>query len=243
MSLACAAIRRYEQMDTIGLLAETFAPLAGKHILDIGCGGGHLARALIARGASVTGVDSEQQAIAAARRLASNAAFHVASAEALPFADGHFDGVVFLNSLHHLAPSGMAAALDEAARVTMPGGLVVVIEPLAEGSFFSAFMPIEDETEVRRQAQDVLAAALTRGPLQRLRSVTFTRSEAFLGFEAFVERATAANPARRDTIARDRRAIEAAFRAHATRDADGRYRLDQPLKADILLHPTVPQSD
>lgn len=231
------------KMDAVGFLVEAFTPLAGKHILDIGCGGGHLARALIARGASVTGVDSEQAAIAIARRVAPNAALHVASAEALPFADGRFDGTVFLNSLHHLIPGGMATALNEAARVTMPGGLVVVIEPLAEGSFFSAFMPIEDETAVRRQAQDALAAALTRGPLQSLRSVIFTRSEAFLGFETFVERATAANPARRDTIARDRRAIEAAFRAHAARDADGRYRLDQPLKADILLRPSVPQSD
>jgi SAM-dependent methyltransferase len=229
-------------MDTISLLGETFAPLARKHILDIGCGGGNLARALIAGGARVTGIDPAKEAIAAARRIAPDAALSVASAEALPFPDDHFDGAVFLNSLHHVPPGGMGAALDEAARVTRPGGLIVVIEPLAAGSFFSALKLIEDETEVRRQAQDALAVALVRGPLQSLRSAIFTRSEAFLGFDAFVERATAANPERRDTIARNGKAIEAAFRAHAEQDADGRYRLEQPLKGDILLRPAVPVS-
>jgi SAM-dependent methyltransferase len=227
-------------MDTIALLGETFAPLAGKHILDIGCGGGELARALIARGARVTGVDPAKEAIAAARRVVPEAALNIASAEALPFPDDYFDGAVFLNSLHHVAPSVMGTALDEAARVTRPGGIVVVIEPLAAGSFFAALKLIEDETEVRRRAQDALAAALARGPLQSLRSVIFTRSEAFLGLDAFVERATAANPARRDNLARNGEAIEAAFRAHAERGADGRYRLDQPLKGDILLRPASP---
>jgi SAM-dependent methyltransferase len=229
-------------MDTIALLGETFAPLAGKHILDIGCGRGEIARDLIAQGARITGVDPAKEAIATARRVAPEAALTVASAEALPFPDDYFDGTVFLNSLHHVAPGAMGAALDEAARVTRPGGLVVVIEPLAAGSFFSALKLIEDETEVRRQAQDALAAALARGPLQSLRSVIFTRSEAFLRFDAFVERATTANPARRDTIACNGKAIEAAFRAHAERDADGRYRLDQPLKGDVLLRPAVPVS-
>jgi hypothetical protein len=72
--------------------------------------------------------------------------------------------------------------------------------------------------------------------------VIFTRCEAFFGFDAFIERATAANPARRDTIARNGKAIEAAFRAHAERGADGRYRFEQPLKGDILLRPAVPVS-
>ena len=100
-------------MDTISLLVETFAPIASKRILDLGCGGGQLARALSKQGARVTGIDPAEQAIEAARQAAPEARFEVASAERLPFPDGKFDGAVFLNSLHHLPRAVMVDALNE----------------------------------------------------------------------------------------------------------------------------------
>lgn len=221
-------------MDTISLLTQTFAPLGEKHLLDVGCGGGHLARTLLARGARITGVDPLEDAVAAARQNAPNGTFEVACAQALPFRDGEFDGAVFLNSLHHVADDAMVSALSEAARVTVSGGLVVVIEPLAHGSFFAAFRPIDDETEVRARAQNAVAAALSSGQLRMLRSTTFTRSESFTDLDQFIARVTAADPERHAAISRNRTSIDAAFRANAARDAEGRYRLDQPLKADIL---------
>lgn len=224
-------------MDSLALISETFAPLDGRRLLDIGCGAGHLARALAARGAAVTGIDTSDAAIASARTAAPEARFEVAAAEALRFADGTFGGAVFLNSLHHVPGKLMGAALAEAARVTASGELVVVIEPLAEGSFFAAFRAIEDETAVRDEAQAAVAEAVARGILVPVRSLTYGRREAFADFGQFVGRATAAEPARLAVIERERARIEAGFAEAASRDPEGRYVLDQPLKADILRVP------
>lgn len=221
-------------MDTISLLTDTFAPLDGKRLLDIGCGGGYLARTLLARGAIVTGIDPGEAAIATARSIAPQARFEVASADSLPFPDGSFEGIVFLNSLHHVPAVAMDGALAESARTSAPGGLVAVVEPLAQGSFFAAFRPIEDETQVRRQAQEALGRALASGRLRSLRDVTFVRREAFATFDQFLDRASAAEPSRRAVIAGNRAEIERAFGENAVLDAQGRHQLDQPLRAVIL---------
>ena len=88
-------------MDSLSLICQALDPIADKRVLDVGCGPGYLAKALLARGARMVGVDPAVDAIAAARRTAPDAEFHVAGGEELPFGDRSFDGVVFLNSLHH----------------------------------------------------------------------------------------------------------------------------------------------
>lgn len=219
-------------MDSLSLVAETFDPLAGKALLDIGCGGGALVRALAARGARATGVDPSAEAIAAARAKAPEAAFHVASAERLPFADAGFDGAIFLNALHHIA--GMAEALREAGRVVRPGGRIMVVEPLAAGSFFAALRPVEDETAARPAAQRAIEQALATGVMRLLRLEEFNRREAFEGLDPFLERIAAADRSRTAVIAERRAAIAGAFEAAAARDEAGRYVLEQPLRAHVL---------
>ncbi|MFD0934944.1 class I SAM-dependent methyltransferase, partial [Methylobacterium trifolii] len=53
-------------MDSLSLVHDTFAPLSGRRLVDIGCGPGHLAAALTAQGAVVTGVDPGTDAVRAA---------------------------------------------------------------------------------------------------------------------------------------------------------------------------------
>src|SRR6185295_5008322 len=43
------------------------APLAGKRVLDVGCGGGILAEAMAARGARVTGIDLSEKPLKVAQ--------------------------------------------------------------------------------------------------------------------------------------------------------------------------------
>src|ERR1700709_1500877 len=123
-------------MDALTLIRETFAPLAGKRILDIGCGPGTLAKRLAAEGAAVTGIDPGTAALTKARESVPAAWFEPASAEALPFPDASFDGAVMLNALHHVPRP--AVALVEAARVLVTGGGPGPAEPPAPGRFFSA---------------------------------------------------------------------------------------------------------
>lgn len=219
-------------MDALTLIRETFSPLGGKAILDIGCGAGVLAKALAAEGAVVTGIDPGAEALAKARQAVPGARFEAASGEALPFMDASFDGAVMLNALHHVPDPGRALA--EAGRVLRAGCRLVVVEPLAKGTFFEALRPIEDETDIRAAAQAAIAAAMVSGRYACERDVTVSRRESFPDLEAFLARVTAVDPARAGAI-RDRRDIvEAAFAQAAEAGADGRYALVQPLRIHVL---------
>lgn len=219
-------------MDALTLVRETFAPLAGKAMIDIGCGTGTLARALTEGGATVTGIDPGTDALAKARSLVPAARFEPASAEALPFPDGQFDGAVMLNSLHHVPDP--EKALAEAARVLRPGCRLVVIEPLASGTFFDALKSIEDETEIRAAAQEAIAEAIAAGRFACERDLTLDRRETFADIEAFFARVTAVDPDRATAIRDRREVIEAAFSGAAVRGDDGRSALVQPLRVHVL---------
>ena len=70
--------------------------VAGRRILDAGCGAGPLSAALRDRGAIVTGFDSSTGMLELARRrLGADADLHVADLDSpLPFPDGAFDDVM-----------------------------------------------------------------------------------------------------------------------------------------------------
>ena len=223
-----------QETDATSIIAAAFAPLAGKRLLDIGCGAGVLARSLSDRGAHVAGVDPNAEALALAREAVPTGTFRTAGAETLPLADGSFDGAIFLNSLHHVPRPNMQGALREVARVVEPAGSIVIVEPLAEGSFFFALRPVEDETDVRTAAQETLRRALESGAFEQLGRVDYLRRENFEGLDEFVGRVVAVDPARAAAVAENRPEIEAAFRRHARVSADGRMTLEQPMRAHIL---------
>ncbi|MDB5592428.1 class I SAM-dependent methyltransferase [Enterovirga sp.] len=219
-------------MDSLSVTLEAFGDTGSRPVLDIGCGGGALVRALARAGLQAVGIDPSGAAVAEAARRAPAARVCVAAAERLPFPDGSFAGAVFLNSLHHIGP--MEEALRSAARVVGRGGPVVVVEPLTQGSFFRAFLAIEDETAVRDAAQQAIAAVVAEGVFALRRSLEWDRSDPFAGIEQFLERAAAADQSR-DRVIRERRAeIERAFAAEAVRTPEGAYVLIQPLRAHIL---------
>ncbi|WP_326623021.1 class I SAM-dependent methyltransferase [Streptomyces decoyicus] len=99
--------------------------VAGRRILDAGCGSGPLSAALRDRGADVTGIDASARMLALARRrLGDDAALHVADlSDPLPFADGAFDDVVSSLVLHYLEDWG--PTLAEIRRVLRPGGRLI----------------------------------------------------------------------------------------------------------------------
>ncbi|MFD9941758.1 class I SAM-dependent methyltransferase [Nonomuraea sp. NPDC059023] len=94
-------------------------PAAPARVLDAGCGDGALAGALIARGHDVTAIDLDPSAALAAGVPAKRADLTL-------YEDDPFDVIVLSLSLHHMHPLG--AALDRAAALLKPGGLLVVDE-------------------------------------------------------------------------------------------------------------------
>ena len=217
----------------LAIILSVRSSLGGLAVLDIGCGAGGLAGQLMGEGARVCGIDPGCDAIAEAVRLVPGALFETAGAEALPFGDGAFDLTVMVNALHHVPPPLMRKALREGVRVLKPAGHFIVIEPLAEGSFFEALRLIEDETEVRNAAQAALRDAAMADEMKLVRTLTYARRESFGAVEHYLARIAAVDPSRRARIERNRAAIVERVRAVAAR-VDDRLVLDQPAKADIF---------
>jgi SAM-dependent methyltransferase len=111
----------YERPATLALAGD----VAGRRILDAGCGSGPLSAALRDRGAVVTGLDSSAGMLELARRrLGDDADLHLADlGRPLPFPDGAFDDVVASLVLHYL--EDWAAPLAELRRVLKPGGRLI----------------------------------------------------------------------------------------------------------------------
>ena len=93
-------------------------PVAGRRVLDLGCGPGHYTRALRAAGATVVPVDLDPAELRQPGGPPEGAV--IADARALPVPVATFDAVVCSNMLEH-TPSP-AAVLAEVVRVLRPGG-------------------------------------------------------------------------------------------------------------------------
>src|SRR2546425_998419 len=99
--------------------------------LDCGCADGGYTVAMADLGAkSAVGVDAIEERIEQARdreRTHSNVRFQLASAEALPFTEASFDGVLLNEVLEHVVDE--VQTLREIHRVLRPGGHLVVMSP------------------------------------------------------------------------------------------------------------------
>lgn len=106
---------------------DRIAGLAGKNVLDVGCGGGILAESMATRGALVTGIDLSDKALAVARlhllETGQKVDYRKVSAEELagdqPMA---FDIVTCLEMLEHVPDP--ASTVRACAQLVRPGGLV-----------------------------------------------------------------------------------------------------------------------
>jgi ubiquinone/menaquinone biosynthesis C-methylase UbiE len=122
---------------TIELAAQVgFAP--GMHILDVGCGIGGPSRFFAAeRGCRVTGIDLTDAYVETARALAQRVGladrvtYRQASALALPFEPGTFDGAYMMHVGMNIADKpGLCA---EVRRVLKPGGLFAIYDIMRTG--------------------------------------------------------------------------------------------------------------
>jgi len=151
-------------------IAARTRELAPRHALDLGAGGGHVSYHMAPHAGQVTACDLSEEMVgavlaqAAAKGLG-NVAGQVARAEALPFADGHFDFLACRFSAHHW--QDFEAGLREARRVLAPGGHAIFIDVVAPEKaradmHLQAVELLRDTSHVRDYRQSEWIAALGR---------------------------------------------------------------------------------
>src|SRR5256885_5697146 len=128
-----------ERADGLAARVRRFLGASGdERALDVGCGAGALALALAPLVREVVGVDRVPELLELAReRAPRNATFVEADATHLPYSNGEFDLAGTLRTLHHVTRPELVLA--ELARVTRPGGRVLVIDQLAPVDPLDAF--------------------------------------------------------------------------------------------------------
>jgi len=225
------AATRFSDNTTI---AGELLPATGSRLLDIGCGAGKFTRLMAQRGAEASGLDANAEVLAEAERAAAEAglaiAFHHGRGEALPFADGSFDIVVFSNSLHHMGD--MDGALGEAGRVLTPGGWLYVMEPVAWGEYHQATKAVNDETVVRAAAYAAVERLPARG-FSPLTQLLYRVRRRFARYDDWRDEQIARGAKRRALFAEQGGAIRAAFEAHARSNEAG-LSLDQLFRINLL---------
>jgi SAM-dependent methyltransferase len=109
---------------------QLLGPFSGNEVaLDAGCGTGSFAFALAAFVAEVVGVDNRADYLEAGRAAApANVRFVEGDAMSLPFGYAEFDLACCHRVLHHVRRPELA--VSELARVTRPGGRVLIADQL-----------------------------------------------------------------------------------------------------------------
>jgi ubiquinone/menaquinone biosynthesis C-methylase UbiE len=210
--------------------------VAGLNLVDVGCGPAIASRELVARGATVLGVEPDP--IQAAKHRAGDSVPGLtlveARAEHLPIDSASVDGVLFFRSLHHVPVEAMDTALAEAARVLKPDGFLCVVEPGMQGSHFAVMRPFHDETMVRTEAQASLART-ARKLFQQASAFHFDQSPRYTSFDAMVTRVTGLtyNSTTRDQVETEE--VRALFEDGRTPQGD--YVFEQPMLLDLYRKP------
>jgi len=143
------------------------------HVLDLGCGGGHVTFAVAPHVRGVVAYDLSAEMLAVVARTArerglANVTTAEGVAERLPFADASFDLVLSRYSAHHW--HDFRAGLAEAARVLKPGGTAGFVDAVApddalHDTYFQAIELLRDCSHVRDYSRAEWTDALRRAGL------------------------------------------------------------------------------
>jgi len=108
-------------------LTSHYGLSSGDRVLDIGCAKGFLLYEFtqVVPGIEIAGIDVSEYAIEHAKPEVASA-LQVGNATALPYADGRFDLVVSINTLHNLRLPELETALREMERVSRRAKYLIV---------------------------------------------------------------------------------------------------------------------
>ena len=199
-------------------------------VLDLGCGGGHVAFNVAPHVSEVVAYDLSPEMLAvvastATERGLRNLVIQQGVAEKLPFADASFDFVLSRFSAHHWRD--VDAGMREAARVVKPGGTVAIVDAISPATpvldtFLQTVEMLRDPSHVRDYTRAEWVAMMTRAGLvagearqHRLR----------LDFQSWLERMRTPK-VQADAIRALYAAMSADVRRHFAIEADNSFTID-----------------
>jgi len=109
----------------VKLIREHLAPLAGRRVLDVGCGKGRFAR-VIQEAEPAAAICALDLSVEMLRFAPAGVRVCAGSMTELPFADAAFDGAYATESLEHAVE--IEKAVSEICRVVKPGGRIAIID-------------------------------------------------------------------------------------------------------------------
>ena len=155
------------------VVREFARPRGDERALDVGTGAGALALALAPLVSEVVGLDPVRELLELARgRALPNTEFVEGDGTAIAFPDGDFDLAGTHRTLHHVARPERVVA--ELARVTRPGGHVLVVDQLApddpqEAAALHEFETVRDPSHARLLTDGELRELFAENGLELLR--------------------------------------------------------------------------
>jgi len=205
--------RQAETFDTFAQktdenVATRFAAAIGDagqgSLLDVACGPGVVTAALAPGAKSIVAFDATQEMLEKARARCAkaglvNVSFRQGNAEALPFGDGEFDGVVTRLAVHHFAVPQRAFA--EMFRVLRPGGTAVIVDIVAsedarEEALQNAIERLRDPSHVRMLPASELDRRIVTAGFQELEPATWDKDREFEEWMDIVNDPVRAEPIR-----------------------------------------------
>ncbi|MFK7731982.1 MAG: class I SAM-dependent methyltransferase [Pseudomonadales bacterium] len=208
--------------------------LEGASVLDVGSGDGAMVRFMTDAGAMVVGLECgiEQLAKANSTPVVGNERYMQGVGQALPFDNESFDAVTFFMSLHHVPESDMATALQEAARVIKPEGIVYVAEPLARGSGFEVHAPIDDETHVRQKALEAMHSGAANG-LKQIKEYFYDTRYCYADFAEYKDQLIRIDPSRARAFESMETQLKVLFDELGTSREQG-VEFEQPMRVNVF---------
>ncbi len=190
-TLAQLAVPRPEGVESVGFSVMYLPAVPGGELLDVGCGGGLFLERMRSLGWRVVGVDPDARAVEVARTVR-GLDVRLGTLEAQRFPDGRFDAVASSHVIEHVHDP--LAFLRECARVTKPGGRVVMVTPNIQSSsrrrLGAAWIGLDPPRHLYLFSRDSLARVAVRAGLAVRRVRTSVRNAEFswlLGTGALAE--------------------------------------------------------
>jgi SAM-dependent methyltransferase len=211
-------------------IAASVARWQPARVLDLGCGGGHVAYRVAALAGEVVAADLTQDMLDLVRETAAtlglaNLRTQRAAAEALPFPGAAFDAVLCRYSAHHWGD--LDAGLREARRVLTPSGRALFVDSVAPArplldTHLQTIELLRDASHVRNYTAAEWVAACGRAGF---RLVGLTPRRLRMEFAAWVAR-TRTTPARVAALQAVQHAASQDVRRHFEIEPDASWLLD-----------------